>query len=308
MESQSTREFVAGLGLGDLPRSTWIGAAALVAYLVGSLLVVRTSPFGRRGELIHEWLKAKVDRLETSILPIRRRYRLFWRLWQKSPHVLTGPVRGWVMGEGSFPEVEGWLRNEFQAEMERGRAPVMRSFLGGCMTPTGFEGFCTSDSISGDGRTISMYEGHDTVDMLAQAFVSEVMREKPAVETRIQMRHPELYAEIDRLKVEGEFRLSIFWPLTLLVVLLGWSWSPLALTLLVLPPLLARDGYRRIGESADKTWGALMAKEVTSPTLDAMDAARESESGTFDFSEKYAALMPGYTEDEDAVSESPIRS
>ncbi|WP_144433675.1 hypothetical protein [Aeromicrobium erythreum] len=187
------------------------------------------------------------------------------------------------------------------------------------MTPTGFEGYCLASSIAGDGRTPSLYEGNETVNMLAEAFVNEVLREQPAVETRIQMRHPELYAEIDRLKVEGEFRLSIFWPLTLFIALLGWNWSPLALTLLVLPPFLARDGFRRIAESSQKTWGALVAKEVTSPTIDAMDAARQSKTAPFDFLERYPALEPGFefpdevafdseTEDEYAVSENRMRS
>ena len=297
--SASTKDFVAGLGVGKMPASTWIGASALLTYLVGSLLIVRTSPFGSWGERVLEWLRSKVDRLDVPTLPVHMRYRPIWRLWQTSPNLLTRTIRGWIQGDGMPPEIDGWLRNEFQSEMEKGRAPVMRSFLGGCMTPVGFEGFCASDSISGEGRTPSMYEGHDTVDMLAHAFVAEVVRERSAVETRIQMRHPELYAEIDRLNVEGEFRLSIFWPLTLLILLLGWSWSPLALVLLALPPLLARDGHRRIAESADKTWGALMAKEVTSPTLDAMEAARASKTAAFDFSERYPGLGPGHHEDDE---------
>lgn len=290
-DSAATTDFVDGLGLEQVPTSAWFGTAALLAYLIGSLLVVRNSPFGALGTRAREWLASKIERLDLGIVPVRRRYRGGWWAWQHSPRPLRRLIHGLVQGDGVPPAIEEWLRNEFQAEMGNGRAPVMRSFLGGCMTPIGFEGFCDANSISREGRTPSVYEGDQTVDMLSYAFVNEVVRERPAVETRIQMRHPDLYAEIDRLKVEGEFRLSIFWPLTLLILLLGWSWSPLALVLLLLPPLLAQDGFERIVESSEKTWGALMAKEVTSPTLDAMEAARQSKIAPFDFSERYSGLV-----------------
>ena len=302
--SADTRDFVDGIGLERVPTSAWFGAAALLAYLIGSLVVVRNSPFGASGSRLREHLRSKIERLEYDVLPVRKRYRPVWRAWQRSPYRLRGMIRGWVEGDGTQPAIEGWLRNEFQAEMEKGRAPVMRSFLGGCMTPIGFEGFCDASSISVERRTPSMYEGHETVDMLSHAFVDEVVRERPAVETRIQMRHPDLYAEIDRLKVEGEFRLSIFWPLTLLILLLGWNWSPLSLVLLAVPPLLARDGFQRILESSEKTWGALMAKEVTSPTLDAMEAARQSKSAAFDFAERYPALVHGEEDGPETVAAS----
>jgi hypothetical protein len=95
------------------------------------------------------------------------------------------------------------------------------------------------------------------------------------------MRYPEVYAEIDRLKVEAELRMSIFWPLALLCVLLSFAWTPLALVGLLVPPLLLTDGLKRAHEATEKTWGTLVAGEVTSPILDAISGAKDSERRSF---------------------------
>ena len=289
VESRSTEEFIDGLSLGELPTSVWLGVAALLAYLVGSLLVVRASPFGERGVRFRNWLQRMVERLDEDRAPEHTRHRIVWRLWRKIGYLPSRTLRGWASDEDPESQIGYWLRNEFQAELENGQVPVMRSFLGGCLTPTGFEGFCDAKTLSKDGMAPSMYRGGTNVEMLTEAFVNEVKGEKVAIEVRIQMRHPELYAEIDRLRVEGEFRLSIFWPLSLLAVVLAWVWSPLVLSILVVPPLLVRDGFRRMTEASEMAWGALMAREVTSPTLDVMKQARKGK--VFDFSERYPSLV-----------------
>ncbi|RYF51157.1 MAG: hypothetical protein EOO27_30455, partial [Comamonadaceae bacterium] len=123
-----------------------------------------------------------------------------------------------------------WLRNEFQAHVDDGMVPVMKSFPGGCDAPQGFAGFATPASVTGNDPEIGLYETTWGTDLIL-FFQGAVKREKTAVEVRIQMKYPEVYAEIDRLRVEGEFRLSIFWPLTALIAVLGWAWSPIALVL-----------------------------------------------------------------------------
>lgn len=300
-DSSSTAEFIDDLRLTNLPPSLWLGATGLLAYLVGSLLVVRASPFGKQGTRARGWLQRMIGRLEEYRAPAHLHHRILWHTWQAFRRLLpVATLRTWVAEEDPDSQIDYWLRNEFQAELEKGRAPVMRSFLGGCLTPTGFEGFCDAETISADGSRPSIYEGDDNLEMLTNAFVSEVRGEKAAVEVRIQMRHPDLYAEIDRLKVEGEFRLSIFWPMTILIVVLAVAWSPFLLPLLLIPPLLVRDGFRRIGEASEKAWGALMAREVTSPTLDSMEQTRHGEA--FNFSERYPALVHGDEEPTDDVA------
>jgi hypothetical protein len=150
------------------------------------------------------------------------------------------------------------------------------------MAPTGFEGFYAPDTLNAHP---AFNEGYELRSHLADSFVREVKQEQAAVEVRIQMRFPEVYAEIDRLKVESELRLSIFWPLTLLSLLLAWAWSPFALLLTAFPPFLLRDGFRRAQEASDKTWSALVAGEVTTPILDAMASA--SDEPCRDFAARY---------------------
>ena len=174
--------------------------------------------------------------------------------------------------------VDAWLYNEFDSMMADGRVPVMRSFDGGCNAPSGFEAFYSTASL---GDHPSFMENYDLRSSLVQTFVREVKQEKAAVEVRIQMRYPEVYAEIDRLKVEAELRMSIFWPLNSLFVLLGFAWTPFALVGLLIPPMLLVDGFKRAYEASEKTWGTLVAGEVTSPILDAMYGAKDAECRNF---------------------------
>jgi hypothetical protein len=205
--------------------------------------------------------------------------RVLWETWRSQrAHQVSSALRAWVeYGERAQP-VDSWLHNEFQSLSSDGRVPVMRSFGGGCMAPKGFQAFYSAESI--DEYAKSEDDG-SMRNSLAHVFVYEVKAEEAAVEVRIQMRFPEVYAEIDRLKVEAELRLSIFWPLIILGIVLAWAWSPWALLLLSVPPFLLRDGFQRMNQASDKTWGALMAREVTSPILDAMERAKDQQCRDF---------------------------
>jgi hypothetical protein len=163
-----------------------------------------------------------------------------------------------------------------------GRIPVMRSFDGGCNAPNGFERFYATNTLDGHP---AFNDGYDLQSRMAESFAQEVKQEQPAVEVRIQMRFPEVYAEIDRLKVESELRLSVFWPLMLLSGLLAWVWSPVALLLAAIPPFLLRDGFKRAHEASEKTWSAVVAGEVASPILDAIASAKNEPC--LDFAARY---------------------
>lgn len=157
-----------------------------------------------------------------------------------------------------------------------GRVPVMRSFrAGGCDAPSGFEAFYSAESVRANPEIEEIWF------TLSDEFVTQVKQEQPAVEVRIQMRFPEVYAEIDRLKVEAELRMSIFWPLSLLCLLTAVAWSPFTLLGLIVPPLLLRDGFKRSHEASEKTWSALVAGEVATPTLDTMASVKDVECRDF---------------------------
>lgn len=284
-ESKATKEFIEGFGLAGVPSTVWLGAVALAIYLIGSLLVVRTSPVEWFIRRVRPQLTRHAQRLDEGREPLRRHHRWVWKAWQKNSY--RGGVWRWLRnirdkianGTGTrWESVDGWLSNEFDSMMAEGRVPVMRSFDGGCTAPNGFEAFYSTSTLDSHP---AYTEDYDLRSSLQQSFVSEVKQEKAAIEVRIQMRYPEVYAEIDRLKVEAELRMSIFWPLALLSVLLGFAWTPLALLGLFVPPLLLVDGSKRAHEATEKTWGTLVAGEVTSPILDAMSHAKESECRDF---------------------------
>ena len=278
-ESDSTGEFVRRFRVDDLPPVVWLGGGALLVYLVGSLLVVRTSPLRFVSAKGRPRIQAVVARLDDEREPKCRRHRVVWKLWRGDRLRRAKQLVRVLGADGErYQAVDAWLYNEFQSLSADGRVPVMRSFDGGCTAPTGFQAFYSTDSLKDHPAYSDSWELRSA---LSERFVDEVKAEQAAVEVRVQMRFPEVYSEIDRLKVEGELRLSIFWPLVILTVLLAWTWSPFALVLLLIPPFLLRDGFERRRQASEKTWGALMAREVTSPILDAMDSAKDQECQNF---------------------------
>lgn len=292
--SESTHEFITNYGLDALPTSMWFAAGALVAYLLGSVLVVRSSPVERVTRRARFWIARRAERLVEDREPMKRRHRLLWRSWHKwGWRSSMRPLRmvfAWASDDGvRFEAIDPWAYNEFQKMQSDGLVPVMRSYGGGCGAPNGFDGFYTESSVRSAVSSSGSHADYDLIASLSECFVRELKNEKPAVEVRIQMRFPEVYAEIDRLKVEAELRMSIFWPLSLLIVLLGVVWSPLALVALVAPPFLLRNGFDRTREASDKTWSALIAGEVTSPILDAMASAEDERR---DFSQRLRYVPP----------------
>lgn len=277
-ESAYTKDFIDKYQLSALPTPIWIGVGSVCAYLVGSLLVIRTSPFTLVQHRIRRWLEPVVGRLSLDRKPARRRYRWIWQLWQlwqRFQH--RWPIswlKSWAEEHSHDEAVDHWLRSQFRDHLEVGRVPVMRGVNRGCTGPPGFEAFYSIDSVRAT-LDLEREEGYDPFDSFIFYFIRDIKDEQPAIEARIQMRFPEVYAEIDRLKVEGELRLSIFWPMTVLILLLAFMWSPDVLPLLLVPPLLLAQGFSRLRDAADKTWSVFTTGDVTSPLLDTMAAATE---------------------------------
>lgn len=294
-DSTNTDQFIERFRLGELPAALWVGVGGLLVYLLGSLLVVRTSPIERLSNRLRHRLTPMIERLDEDRLPAAWRHRIAWRAWHAEHgwiqyRPLVRGLREWCGQHGhGWSPVDEWLSNEYRALAVSGRVPVMRNFEGGCDALTGFDAFYKTDTID------SYFESHDAdYDLrssLAESFRWAIKNEQPAVEVRIQMRFPEVYAEIDRLKVEAELRMSIFWPLLLLSALLAWVWTPFALALAVFPPFMLRDGFKRAREASEKTWGTVVAGEVSTPILDAMQNNREDECR--DFNARYSPVPEG---------------
>lgn len=275
----------------EVPTSAWLVVGAFMTYLIGSLLVVRASPFTWLTETsLVRTLRWKIDMLnegKPARRPILRPATWFWGKWVLDGRFEWLSTAGFESSERLLP-VRGWLLNEFDTSWADGRVPVTRGFEGGCMPPSGFEAFYDAKSV----EDCTVYgDGFDLRESLAEGFVQEVLRERDAVEVCIHTRFPSVYAEIERLRAEGELRLSIFWPLMTLIIVLAVQWTPWAVVLLFLPPWLARDGFRRLRQAADQTWGVLMAREVTSPTLEAMKAAKDD--ACRDFARRHEPVAGG---------------
>lgn len=277
--NETTLRFVKQFHLDMLPTVIWLGAAALLVYLVGSFLVLRSSPVSRISRRLRPFWYEKVERLGNDRKPTRLLHKIVWRLWRMEK--LRRPLlrlRNLAHEPSQDESVDSWLRNEFQRLREDGRVPVMRSVYRGCGGPNGFEAFYHPDSVT----EYANKNGSDDINiMLSDMFVSEIKQERPAIEARIQMRFPEVYSEIDRLKVESELRWSIFWPLIFLSVILAWIWSPISILLILISVLSLRDGNRRMRQATEKTWSVFTAGDVSSPILDAMSIATDQENRDF---------------------------
>ena len=281
VDSEATQDFADRFADLRVPDTVWLGGAALLIYLIGGLLVVRESPFAwfsqRYRQRIYYYLvrldqAGREPETEPEYQPKPPNARLL-RLWH-SPRIRFNRnlVRAWASRDlqegpdwGSSDSIDAFLHNEYRILETAGQLPVMQTSMGGCTAPIGFHGLYDAKTVPAQ-----MHESN----YLGQVFVDEIKRERPAVETRIQMQFPEVYAEIDRWKVEGELRLTVFWPLILLSILLAFVWTPLAIVLLALPFFLVRDGFGRLRQASEKTWGAFTAGEVSSPIYDALKSAK----------------------------------
>lgn len=190
--------------------------------------------------------------------------------------VRKSPI-GWLMALSSsssaspsrhWTEVETWLTNRFLVLAESDRIPVMWGFGTITAAMKGFEGFYDRTTLGNDG----------TQEQLKEHFRASVLEEEPAVEVRIQMKFPELYSEIDRIRGEGELRLSLFWPLVTLALTFGCAWTWWTLLTIPVALILWADGSNRMRQAIQKTWAPVVAGEVKTPILEAMESAPPDEA------------------------------
>lgn len=290
-DDAETRDFIERLNLDGLPAAVWLSAGGLLIYLVGSLLVVRTNPLERPLTRLRHRVIPGVHRLDEDRLPRRLRHRLAWRTWRSRaiPDSAMRRLRQWCTDEPQgYSAVDQWLMQEYQTHRNAGRVPLMQGFETCIAPPNGFEAFYDAKTV--DAHLATIEHSWEFEESLTQSFRWAVKQEQPAVEVRIQMRFPDVYAEIDRLKVEAELRMSIFWPLLILAVLLAVAWSPFALVAGLLPPWLLRDASRRANEASETTWGTVVAGEITTPILDAMKVA--STEDCRDFGKRFSSDVP----------------
>jgi hypothetical protein len=269
-DAKATKDFIQQFHLNSILTAVLIGAATLIIYLAGSLLVRQSSPLESHSKWIHRKISKKILRLYDPRKPNKRRHIMIWWIWRKIffRRQFMG-VYSWVHGYPRHEDINGWLRNEFQKLKENGLIPIMKSFTRSGTGPSGFDTFCSTASVN---EAQSESEGLD--ERLCEEFIREVKQEKTAVETRIQMKFPGVYDEIDRLKMESELRMSIFWPLLILILVFSLLWLPIVLLLLVTPFMLLGDGFNKANRASEKTWSLLIAGAVTSPILEAMEGAK----------------------------------
>lgn len=266
------RDLFMRYGLDALPDAVWLSVLVLLAYTGGSLLMIRTTPF-RWVESVLVKAEYVIQRLNDPTRPKRLLPRILWAVWQSPPSALRRLVNR--LGNDPVPAaIDSHLRAEHAKYVTQGRFPITNNFGPGCFDhEIGLRGsFPSSDveaSLAAQGDEWDLREG------LIQAFIQQVKKDEPAVEVRIQMRFPDVHNEIDRLRAEGQLRISIFWPGVLAAGSQAWLWSGWWLVAVI--PLLGLlvDGKRRLQSASDKTWSCLIAGEVSSPLLDEVRSANE---------------------------------
>src|SRR5690606_38871027 len=137
-----TSNFVSSFELDVLPRSAWVAAGVMLAYLLGSLLVVRRSPIRMFSDRLLRWVETRIERLDEDRAPERWHQRVAWRVWRKFSwrrpcNLLRSSTH---RSRTRYEPVDTWLHNEFEGMLMRNQVPVMRNFDGGCNAPTGFDG------------------------------------------------------------------------------------------------------------------------------------------------------------------------
>lgn len=268
--SEATDRLLDRTRLLDLPQPLLNAGGLIVAYLVGSLLTVRPSQSGR----VRGYVEMRIRHIVFGLDNAEPRNKLLKKALQRiaSSRFLrrfTPESDTYIPRPDGYDTLVEWLQNEFESYIQKGFVPVTRTAVLGGPYGSGLHGIFSSSSLTADGYRTTMGLT-DPSQTLLDLFVREVAGERTGAETRIQMRHPELYAEIDRLRAEAELRLSLFWPVVTLGVVLSWNWTPWALLLLPAALLMVKQGKESLRRSSDKTWAAVVAGEVSTPVLDQM--------------------------------------
>jgi hypothetical protein len=96
----------------------------------------------------------------------------------------------------------------------------------------------------------------------------------------LRVQYPHLWDEYDQLRSEAEFRYSVVPPLVLIVLVGALTWTPLAVLLLIVPAVLAWQGFLSEQASINSIMDVIDAGIVTPPVVEALHrlAAEERET------------------------------
>lgn len=275
------------LSLTGIPFAYWFGVVTLAAYLFGSMLIARSSPVSRvvhpiRRRLLptirktHKWLANSSITLKPGIGIFIQRFLISnveLEEWLNG----VSPTR-WI--------VHDYLVRVFNEQYELGRVPVCSAYGDHPPIrnpPAIFEADIADSSAS---SRFSL-----KLNRLLTDFEGEVLRDENAIAVRIQLRHSNLYSDINRLRSEGELRYSIFWPLVVLIFSVSVEFGAWFAGLLLIPVTLALQGRKRIREAQYRTWSAVAAGEVTSPSIDKVRDTNQKPQG------KLSAIYKGIPEE-----------
>lgn len=123
---------------------------------------------------------------------------------------------------------------------------------------------------------------------------NEAIRELRLPATLLVGERPELFAEVDRMRAEGELRLAVVPPLTALIILLAILHSVVWLVGLVAVALLLIQGIRREEDSRKIIADAITFGRIESPSIKRFEAWADSLPDRYerDMQARFAAARP----------------
>jgi hypothetical protein len=256
-----------------------VAAISLGAYLLGSLLVVRST----------SWI-------EDVLLPrARRSFKWrdrFWAVWDFFTFRLFRLVAV-PFDRAAAPartRLEEWLA-EVAGDLNR-RGITAEVVMSDRSLPSGFvQSFGQSyehqfpeERAKERGLDYSDPDNRDWLEKeslqrsLAAALADHLQgRETEALVVRMQIGQPALYDAYDRLHTESEFRLSIFVPLVWLVGVASVLGTPWAALLISAPLLLGYQGLRLRGQAQERITQALSSLAIESPVLGQLQTLADTE-------------------------------
>jgi hypothetical protein len=111
------------------------------------------------------------------------------------------------------------------------------------------------------------------------SLVEKVIQDLDLVATRLIGQESDLFAAIDRLRAEAEFRLSIVVPFGAIAILFGAQLHPFWYLMSAIPVVLLIDGTRRERAARDLVIDALFLQRVEAPALERFQQSAEDVVG-----------------------------
>jgi hypothetical protein len=254
-----------------LGASASITAGIFLAYMFGSL-AVRISVWSV--DLLDNasrWVASRIyDKYATPDRDMRAVANFVngWSPIQHPMRYIAGRVRNWKIYQDSTFEEETLFKRIQSLVTERlafAPPPLLRSL----------SRHAQSDFIQafGHGGDVAGLTEDEMREGLVNVYTHQIQREVKGLTTRLRIRNAELYDDYDRLKTEGDLRISVAIPLLLLSAALAARWSPWFALLAFVCPILWLHG-RELQDRAGAILGEALTEEVvTTPALDRLDRA-----------------------------------